>query len=162
MEKIVIRLGRLAAVAVVGVFLSVAGAQLAVAKGEYKYWPSSGNLSVSGYGSTAYARGQWRVADSSNGTRSWLDSYTSMSNADDHRKFTHFQTQSATSSGGPWSLYAESGTVHSNNENWEWLYANTGVNPSGSYARARVKVCLDIPLRSDPCSGYAVTGATSY
>lgn len=143
-------------------FLAVVASSVAHAKGEYKYWPSSGSISVSGYGSTAWAYGQWRVADSSAGTRSWLDSYTWYVNADDHKKYAHFQTRVSTLPGGPFNYYAEAETSHSNQQSGQWLYANTAVSPSHSYARAHVRVCLDIPFRTDPCSGFVITGVTSY
>ncbi len=159
-------MGRLAGAAVaaaVGSALAFGITSTAFAKGEYKYWPSSGNITVSSYGSTAYANGQWRVADSASGTRSFLDSYTTYSNGDDHKKYALLQTQVGSKSTGPWTDWYAAETPHSANTYWEWLYANTSVSGSSSWARAGVKVCLDIPLRSDVCTNsFTYTGSTSY
>lgn len=147
----------------VGAVLAVGGASAALAKGEYKYWPSSGDISVSAYGSTAYAHGQWRVADSSGGTRSFLDSYTTYNNADNHKKYALLQTQVGSSSSGPWTNWYADETAHSANTYWEWLYADTSVSGTSSWARAGVKVCLDIPFRSDVCTNsFTYTGSTNY
>lgn len=153
--------------------LAVAAGSAAQAKGEYKYWNSSSNLLVvTGYGSTAKAYGQWRVADSSNGTRSFLDSNTWYANADNHKKYAYFETwvnsgyciqPNYTSCSVAYYAYASAETAHSNNGNWEWLYANTDIPANASYAKAGIiRVCLDVPFRTDPCSGGASTTGTEY
>jgi hypothetical protein len=137
---------------------------VAFAKGEYKYWPSSGDITVTAYGSTAYARGQWRVADSPNGTRSFLDSYESISQAvPNHGKYARLWTQVGDTSSGPWYDYSTALTNESFAPQRQWLYANTGVSSARSYARAGVKACLSIPSRPDPCTGsWTHTGSTHY
>jgi hypothetical protein len=155
-----------------GAALAVGATSVAYAKGEYKYWNSSTNpLVVTGYGSWAKAYGQWRVADGSSGTRSWLDARVWYYNADNHKKYSKFETwvnagicvaPQYTSCTAAYYYYAGAQTPHSNVAAAQWLYANTGVSPSGNYARARVWVCLDVPLRSDPCAGPTYTAGTAY
>ena len=155
-----------------GCAMSLGAAAVAQAKGEYKYWNSSSNpLVVTGYGSTAKAYGQWRVADSSGGTRSFLDSNTWYSNADNHKKYATLDTYvnsgyciqpNYTSCSVAYYWYAYDETSHSNSTSWTWLYADTDIPIEASYAKALVHVCLDIPLRPDPCSGGAATTGTEY
>jgi hypothetical protein len=152
------------------IVLTIAGAivlgsaSFGYAKGEYKYWPTSGgNITVTAYGSTVYAHGQWRVADSPAGTRSWLDSLTSYYNADDHRKYATFITQVGNTAFGPWADHAGDNTNTSNVTSWQWLYADTSVNGANSWARAKVKACLDVPFLPNPCGpSWTYTGSTSY
>jgi hypothetical protein len=162
-----------AAIAVAaGAVLALGAASVAEAKGEYKYWNSASNpLYVSGFGSWAKAYGQWRVADSSNGTRAFLDSYTWYNNADNHKKYAWTRTwlnsgycaaASYLSCTASYYKGASAETPHSNRAAAEWLYASTGLSGSANYARAEVRVCLDIPLRGDPCSGSAFTSGTAY
>ena len=156
----------------IGAALAVVAPSIAYAKGEYKTWNSASNpLVASGYGSKAYGYGQWRVADGSSGTRSYFDARVKYSNADNHTKYGKFTTQTNagicvapeyTSCTASYYSWASAATAHSNVAGYQWLYANTSLNSSGNYARALAYVCLDIPLRTDVCTGPTYTGVTSY
>lgn len=156
----------------IGVAASFVTASSAFAKGEYKYWNSSSNpLVVTGYGSTARAYGQWRIADGSAGTRSYHDARMTYVNADNHTKYSKMETWTNsgiciapqyTSCTASYYFYASAGTRHSNALGWEWLYANTGLSSSGNYARDAAYACLDIPWRPDPCSGPTLTSGSAY
>jgi hypothetical protein len=154
-------LGRTALALVAGGILAAASVSAASAADGYRLWPASGgNISTTGYGSTVWANGQWRLYDTGGGPRSYLDSYTWYANADDHKKYAHFYTQFNTY--GAWNSYEGAETGHSSTTSGSWLYANTGINRTASNQfRAHVRVCLDIPFRSDPCSDYTDT-ASSY
>lgn len=163
--------GTVAALAVGGV-LAIAAGSAAQAKDEYKYWNSSTNpLTVTGYGSTAKAYGQWRVADGADGTKAFLDSRMWLQNADNHKKYTYNETWTSTgyciepqytSCSAQFYFYASSETSHSNTGDWQWLYTSTYVPSSGNSARGSEWACLDIPLRSDPCNGATKTLPTNY
>lgn len=166
------RIATIALAIIAGGVLAVGASSVAQAKGEYHYWNSSGNpLSVTGYGSTAKAYGQWRIADGSGGTRSFHDSYTWYSNADNHKKYSAMETwvnagicysPDYTSCTASYYYFAYDETSHSNVTSWEWLYADTGVSGSADYARDAAYVCLDIPLQPDPCSGPTYTTGSDY
>lgn len=155
------------AVVAVGGFLAVSSGSGAFAKGEYKYWNSESNpLKVTGYGSTVYGYGQWRVTDGSGGTRSYLDARLWYSNADNHKKYADLETQTNVTPAGAISTsffpYENRETPHSNVTSKTWHYANTGIHSWGDKARAAIRLCIDIPLRSDPCSGKTLTASTNY
>ncbi|WP_223874317.1 hypothetical protein [Salinispora mooreana] len=159
------------AVVAVGGFMALSSGTGAFAnttfKDEYKYWQSESNpLKVSGYGSTVYGYGQWRVTDNSSGTRSFLDARLWYSNADNHKKYAELETQANVTPAGAISAqffpHAIKATPSSNYTSKTWNYVNTSVHSWGTKARAAVVVCLDIPNRFDPCSGESITGSTNY
>jgi hypothetical protein len=163
--------GAIAGLAVGGV-LAIAAGSAAQAKDEYKYWNSQSNpLVVTGYGSTVQAYGQWRVTDSAGGTMSFLDSRTWMYNADNHKKYTYFETWTSTgyciepqytSCTAQFFFYAGTETPHSNTTDWQWLYASTGLPGSGNSAKGLAWTRIDVPWRDDPISGSAITLPTNY
>lgn len=152
-------------------FAAAAPAQ-AAAKGTWVNWNSSSNpLSASGYGSTAKGYGKWRVVDNSQGTRSYTSGYYWYSNADNHKKYGWMMTQSNsgicyapeyTSCTASFYNYTSNESTHSNVTGGQWLDFSTKVDPSGSTARAQERVCLDVPVRSDPCSGTTYTQGEPY
>lgn len=158
--------------ALAGVALVVGAASAAQAKAEYHYWNSSSvPLTVSGYGSTVKTYGQWRVADSTSGTRSWFDARTSYHNADNHKKYVKFETwtssgyciqPSYTTCTAQFYYYAGAESRHSNVTGWEWLYGNTDLPISANSAKGANFACLDVPWRADPCSTSAVTTGSNY
>jgi hypothetical protein len=178
MAKVKSAVGRIATLAVVAVagggLLSTAAVSAAQAKGEYYYYNSDSDpLTVNGYGSTAKGFGQWRVADSSNGTRSWLDTNLWYSNASDHKAYSVLATQtnckreikdgSSVVSCGGWNTVDSKESPHQNVPGvWKWVYASTGLDSISSQARAQVIVCIDVPARYDPCSNPAYAGPTSF
>ncbi|MEV0269760.1 hypothetical protein AB0H43_13350 [Hamadaea sp. NPDC050747] len=150
-----------------GGLLAASGAVAAHAKGEYYQWNSSASpLSISGYGSTAKGYGQWRLADGSSGTRSFLDARLWYTNADNHTVYADLSTQGdcEKNTDGSYSCGAYvtdygAETPHYNVSNtWAWKYANTAIDEISSRHRARILVCLDVPLRVDPCAGPAYAG----
>lgn len=165
-------LARAAALLGFGIALSLVTAGAAEAKGEYHAWNSYGNpLVVSGYGSTAKAYGQWRIADGSGGTRSYHDARVTYSNADNHTKYSKMSTYTNsgyciapqyTTCSQSYYFFASASTPHSNVGGWQWLYANTGLNSTASFARDAAYVCLDVPWRPDPCSGPTYTAGSEY
>jgi len=150
--------------------LVVVAGSAAEAKNEYHYWNSDSNtLKVDGYGSHAQAYGQWRLADGSNGTRSWLDARTYYTNADNHKVYDTLTTQTnckSTPDGTSCGTYlnlASKETEHYNVAgSWKWLYASTEVDGISNSARAKVAVCIDVPWQTDPCSGASYAGPSSY
>ncbi|WP_353647662.1 hypothetical protein ABLG96_12220 [Nakamurella sp. A5-74] len=162
-----------AALAAVVVAFSVVSAPQAFAKGEFIEWNSRANpLTVSGYGSTGYSYGRFRVADSSAGTRAFDDGWVKLSNADNHRVYI---TQATLVNSGSciapsflsctqqYYVQDRAESPH-DNRTGAWLSAksSTGVDDVADYARGAMRTCLDIPLRTDPCSGQTLTAGTQY
>ena len=156
-----------------GFAFAIGAASVAQAKWEYHDWNSAGNpLIATGYGSTVQAYGKWRIADGSNGTGSFLDSYTYLYNADNHKKYATEDTlvnagicfaPEYTSCQQSYYEYQYTETNHSNaSGTWDWLYANTGLPATADYARAAAKACIDVPFRTDPCAGPSYTTGSQY
>ncbi|MEV0269761.1 hypothetical protein AB0H43_13355 [Hamadaea sp. NPDC050747] len=160
------RIRRLLMAAAAGVGLTALSATAAHAVGEYHYWKSSSSpLTASGYGSTAKAYGQWRLASGTGGVTSYLDSRVWYTNADNHTVYSTLVTEvNCASVCGTWSWWDDSETSHFNQPStWKWVYANTSTDPgSSTQARARVNVCIDVPVRVDPCSEWTYAGPSSY
>lgn len=145
-------------------------------------------LYARGYGSTGHGYGFWSVVRTGDGTVSRATGTTFLDfNADNHRIF--FSTQSQSNAGrcragtslafdfmGTGGAYGESYSCTQDffdyesevqSEHHQRRLGKAGVtasavNPNGSVMRARVKVCLDIPWRPDPCSGWNFSGADRY
>ncbi|WP_433531081.1 hypothetical protein ACQPYA_02875 [Micromonospora sp. CA-263727] len=153
-------------------FAAIVAPAQAAPKGTWVNWNSSSSpLTVTGYGSTARGYGKWRVVDNSQGTRSYTSGYYWYSNADNHKKYGWMMTQSNsglcvapqyTSCSSSYYNYTSNESSHSNTTGGQWLDFSTRVDPGGSYARAQQKVCLDVPVRSDPCSGATLTEGVPY
>lgn len=153
------------AIAVLAVGVLPAAAQ---ALGAERVWNTQSNpLKVTGYGSTGYAYGTWKVANTSNGTRSIVSSYSKLSNADDHKVYVDLETQVNAGYCAQVSKYmsctqkywdfdsAETG--HHDNRSYTYKSASTGVSGDADYARGKVRARLDIPWRSDPETGWSYT-----
>jgi len=135
-------------------------------------WNSSTTpLTASGYGSTGYGYGQWKVSTGTDGTKSRLYANIKLNNADNHTVYAKLKTQSNagscfapdyTSCVATWYHYASSDSSHYNGSVYKQYVTRTDVNPSGDYARAIVNVCLDIPWRSDIYSGDSYTKGDWY
>ncbi|MFJ6940002.1 hypothetical protein [Streptomyces sp. NPDC101132] len=129
--------------------------------------PSSTPLKVTGYGSTGYAHGTWKVHNTSNGTRSEVMSYTKLSNADDHKVYVVLGTQVNAGYCTQVSKYmtctqkywdhASAETGHHSSSSYIYKTASTGVSNEADYARGKVRAALDIPWRSDPMTGWSYT-----
>ncbi|MEU3162594.1 hypothetical protein ABZ753_35250 [Streptomyces griseoincarnatus] len=131
-------------------------------------WNASSNpLKVTGYGSTGYAYGTWKVYNSSNGTRSLASTYSKLSNADDHKVYVELETQVNASYCVQASKYMSctqkywdhdsDETDHHSSRSYTYKSASTGVSGSADYARGKVRARLDIPWRSDPATGWSYT-----
>lgn len=150
----------------------VAGASAGYALGRVRYWNSVDKpLTVSGYGSTGWGYGSWRVSTGTDGTRSRLGAHQAISNADDHRVFVKLSTW--TNAGyclateylqctQQYFSYDDSDTGRTSCYCWEYLATSTGVNAAANYARAQVRVKLDVPWRPDPDSNPTYTKGDSY
>lgn len=164
--------GRVVVLAIVSMIAVIGMSSFAHAKGEYHFWNTSSNpLTVTGYGSTGYAYGDWRIADTSNGTRSILRSRLKYNDADNHKVYVQWETWTNagycaqpdyTSCDQAYYYWAMDETSHQNEESWTWHSDSTSLNPAADYARARIAVRLDIPWRPDPISGWVLTRGSNY
>ncbi|GAB1640189.1 hypothetical protein [Krasilnikovia sp. MM14-A1259] len=151
---------------------AAASPALAATKGTWVNWnSSSAPLTVKGYGSTAKGYGKWRVVDNSQGTRSYTSGYYWYANADNHKKYGAMVSQSNagvcyapqyTSCTAAYYNAGSAESTHSNVTGGQWLDFSTAAAFNGNYARAAEQVCLDVPFRSDPCSGYTYTQGEPY
>ncbi|MHC0432767.1 hypothetical protein ACX6XY_21680 [Streptomyces sp. O3] len=153
--------------------LAVGGtAASAAAIGEYHTWNTkSSALKVTGYGSTGYAYGKWRVYNGADGTRSKVYSYSRLNNAHNHKVFVKLETQVnagycvqpkyTTCTQSYWN-HDDTHTRHHSSSSWKYYKASTGVSGAADYARGRVQAKLDVPWRSDPSTGWSYTSGTQY
>jgi hypothetical protein len=158
---------RIAAVALAGGMLTVLGGTAAQANGEYYAWNSEGSpQTASGYGSTAKGYGQWRLSGSP--ARSYLDARLYYTNGDNHMVYAVLETQGNCSdyNGVVCGTYLTDFTSETSRLNvpgtWAWRYASTAVDHESSKSRARATVCIDVPLRSDPCGSGAYAGPSNH
>ncbi|WP_189824107.1 hypothetical protein [Streptomyces finlayi] len=140
----------------------------AQALGAERTWNSrSTPLKVTGYGSSGYAFGTWKVHNTSNGTRSQVFSYSKLSNADDHKVYIELETQVNAGYCVQASKYMnctqkywdhdDTETAHHSSKSYTYKTASTGVAGSADYARGKVRAGLDIPWRTDPMTGWSYT-----
>ena len=165
-------LARLASVAAVSTAVVATTAGASYALGEVRYWnSSSAPLTVTGYGSSGYGYGTWKVSTGTDGTRSRLTANLRINNADNHAVYATLTTQTNagycvepdyTSCTAQYFTYATQDTAHYTGASWKALTTSTGLNASGNYARGLVNVKLDIPWRTDPSSGTTFTRASAY
>ncbi|MDT0491616.1 hypothetical protein ACPEIF_23790 [Streptomyces sp. NPDC012600] len=131
-------------------------------------WNGTNNpLKVTGYGSTGHAWGTWKVGNTSNGTRSIVNSYTKLNNADNHKVYVELQTQVNAGYCVQASKYmnctqkywnhATAETAHHSSKSYTFKSASTGVKSEADYARGMVRARLDIPYRTDPATGWSYT-----
>lgn len=154
----------------VGLLAGSAGSALAL--GEVRRWNSAQQpLTVTGYRSTGQGHGTWKVSVGSDGTRSRLSAQLRLRNSDNHRVFAHLTTQTDAGychTGGQgdcqfsWADHASATTQRHAGSAWKPFTTSTGVNPDGQWARARVRVQIDVPWRKDPASNAVYTARSSY
>ncbi|MEU7076002.1 hypothetical protein AB0B30_38415 [Streptomyces narbonensis] len=160
-------LRRVAEVSAITLFAVAALPVMAQAAGAERTGNSiSTPLKVSGYGSTGYAYGTWKVYHSSNGTRSQLVSYSRLTNADDHKVYVELGTQvntgycyqasNMTCTQQYWD-HASVETAHHSSKSYVYKSASTGVHNEAGYARGKVRAGLDVPWRPDPLTGWSYT-----
>ena len=152
------------------------------------YWNSkSVPLKVTGHGSTAKAYGFVKVFHSSNGTKLGSYGYNTFTDADNHRAYTHAisqfnagtcSTHTATvaykgvqvsSSSNCWAQFADATVLGRadglNYTTSAWVSLpgrSVPVHRGADQGRARVRLCIDIPWRSDPCTGYSYSATDSW
>lgn len=151
-------------------------------------WATSSNpLVATGYGSAASGYGSFKVTRTSTGTVALAYGYNKVRNADNHKAYFAMQAQSNAGSclsgtslgfdflgtGGSYGVsysctqpfYNHGGVVqsgHTSSSSWSYSTAKTAVNQNATVMRGLVKECLDVPWRSDPCTGYNYSGADTY
>lgn len=128
-------------------------------------------LTVVGYGSTGYGYGDWKVSTGSDGTRSRLSGYQRLNDSDNHKVYMGLETwvnAGACVSGDlldctqAYYYYASTTTSHTNSSAYVNKKATTGLTAAADYARAAVRVSLDIPWRTDQHGGWAYTDGNKY
>lgn len=173
------------------VVATAAGASLAApaqAYNHYEYWnKSSSPLVKSGYGSTAKAYGKSRIFNGSDGTKIYNYAWNKFTDADNHRAYlegtsewnagscrnysatvTIYAVAVASSTSCSREYYDGANFSRANGLNYtksSWTAMPTrGAAPnSGSdRGRAKVKLCIDIPWRTDPCTGYSMRGFDTF
>lgn len=137
------------------------------------YWNSKSQpLTATGYGSVGKGYGSWSVTTSSDGTRSRLSAYLYYKNADNHKVFAGLVTyvNSGVCVSGDlltctqkYFYWDASDTPKYNVANtWAQKKTTTSVDPLSDYARAGIRVKLDIPVRPDISSGETLTKGLKY
>jgi hypothetical protein len=160
----------------------------AYAKDKPSDWATSGTpLAASGYGSTATGYGNFRVTNTSNGTTARAAGYNKVRNADNHKAFFDMQPQSnagrcaaGTSLGidilGTGGAFGKSYSCtqafydkgdkkqskHTSSSTFVYTTADVDADGNANIMRAKVRECLDVPWRSDPCTGWGISGADTY
>lgn len=161
-------IGAKRAVAAAAVAVAVVGAAptAAYALNNVRVWNSSSSpLVVNGYGSSGYAYGDWKLYNSSSGTRSHASAYTKLSNADNHKVYIELDTQVNAGYCTTYSKYlactqkywshASDESDHHSSSSYKYNPASTGVSGDADFARGRIKANLDIPWRDDPETGWS-------
>jgi hypothetical protein len=182
------QLRRAIIVVLVAALASVGTAATAQAFNSPSWWaPASVPLVASGYGSKAWAAGTARMTYTSGGTRLYNTGQYKFHNGDNHRPYLvgssewnagYCRNYSATvaykgvavasSSACQRAFYdgqdfSRVDGVGSTTAKWTTFSVRTAAPNAGSdRGRARVRVCIDIPLRSDVCSGTAYSQADSF
>jgi hypothetical protein len=153
--------------AALGVALMCVGMtpDLANAREKVSWWRTTA-VSVSGYGSTGYGYGSFKVTNypmNGSGTRAEVHGRIRINNADNHRVYltNNFQSNAGncvaptyTSCSQSWYHHATVDSTKVQDSSYRNTYPSVAADSGASYMRARVKVCLDIPWRTDPCTGY--------
>lgn len=148
--------------------LAVAGLS-ATAQAKYENHDFDG-LVAEGYGSTGKSNGFWQIGEN-NGTKSQLFSDTYLNNADDHAVYNYWETwtnsgvcfqPTYTSCNAPYYFFDSDESAHQTVEGWDDHYNHMGLPASASYARAAIRVRIDVPWRGDPESGQHLTTGSDY
>lgn len=157
--------------ATAGLAIGLAGIGAGIAHATEYIGSSSKPLKLEGYGSTAYAYGNWKASSASDGTRSRLSGYQKLKDADNHKVYMGLETwvNAGSCVGGDlmsctqqYYYYASTTTGHTNSESYVNKKTTTGLTAAGDYARAAVRVSLDIPWRTDKHGGWSFTGGDKY
>lgn len=174
---------------VAAVGLLTAGAVSASAVETTSWWAlKDTRLVASGYDSKAYGYGKWRVALKDSGTLGLATGYLKIENAANHKAFFVLTNQynagrcvsglslafDFRGHGGALGIdyscaqeyYTDRAVESTRSISYKWdgepHYASRQVSDGATRARARVKVCLDIPLRNDVCTGHRYSGIDTY
>lgn len=151
------------------------------------YWNTSGTpLVKSGYGSPAKAYGYIRIFNGSNGTRLYSSAWNKFTDGDNHRAYIQGVSQfnagtcraatpTVTYKGvsvASWpscrqTLYDyarfQSDGLNYTRNVWTQMHnKNTGVHSGADRGRALVKLCIDIPWRTDSCTGQSYSASDSW
>jgi hypothetical protein len=151
------------------------------------YWNTSGTpLETSSYGSTAKAYGYIKIYNGSNGTRLYSYAWNKFTDADNHRAYIQGVSQfnagtcraltatvtykgvSVASSAScsqqfyDYSEFRSDGLNYTRNVWTQMPNKNTGVHSGADRGRARVKLCIDIPWRTDSCTGQSYSASDSW
>lgn len=135
-------------------------------------WNSSTSpLTVTGYGSTGKGYGSWTISTGTDGTRFRTSAKQWINNADNHAVYV--DTENWTTAGSciqpdytsckqDYYLYNYSKTGQTTQKSWVSKSSSASVDPRASYGRARVRVKLSVPWRTDPSSGATITKGIKY
>jgi hypothetical protein len=124
----------------------------------------SGVLQGKGYGT-------WRVADTSNGTRSLGEGYVQDSRPSGSSVYFYMHTQANagscispqyTSCSQPWFTVSYKDSQHSNSDRWVTVSASSDVASNGNAARARIQLCEERRFYPDSCTGWDYTDGDNY
>lgn len=169
--------------------ISLAMPAAAFARDKPSDWAPSGTpLVATGYGSTSTGYGTFRVTNTSNGLVARSGGYNKIRNVDDHKAYFYMQAQSnagrcsagfslgidIVGSGGAYgknysctqSFYDTGDTKasgHTSSSTYTYSSADVAADDKANIMRGKVKQCVDVPFRSDPCiSGWGISGADTY
>lgn len=174
--------------AVVALALGLGMPASAMALDKASSWATSSNpLIETSYSSSGYGQGTWRISRTSDGTKSLSTGYLKVKAADDYDAYYSMRSQynagrcnsgfslglDIVGTGGAFGVnyscteafYNYGGAAESPKVGqtvWTSAKASADVDPSANIGRARVQVCLGVPFRIDPCTGYNYTGADTY
>lgn len=122
-------------------------------------WRSSSSpLSVTGYGSTGWGYGYLETVRPSTGDKAQQIAYVKINNADNHTVYANGTTALYNADNTIKSSTAWNQSTHKSNSSYVKVgpYASTSRN-SASKAKGTSMVCIDVPVRYDPCSGSATS-----
>lgn len=136
-----------------------------VAAGAVGFGSSASPLKVSGYGSSGSAYGNWNAAKSGTTLVATRDTtgYYKYTDADDHTVYLVLDTRAQGALFGQRTAYSSHDNV-SQTASWNAFRAlpsttvSTG-NNAGASVTAYHTLCLDVPLRADPCGAGLTTQA---
>lgn len=160
----------------------------AVALNSSSSWAISSNpLIESSYSSHGYGYGSWKITRTSDGTKSYATGYLKVGATDDYDVYYSMKSQFNSGrcvngfslgvdifgTGGAFGMNYSCTEAFYNSSGWSestkvpyTTYtrrtAHRDVDPTASIGRARIHVCLGVPWRIDPCTGYNYSGADTY
>lgn len=178
-------------VAIVTVAAGVSGGLMASTASAYNtasYWNQSGSpLVKTGYGSTAQAYGYVKIANGANGTKINNYGWNKFVDADNHRAYLSASSEWNAGSCASYSVEvsykgvavaASSSCANAfydgadfpradglNYTSGAWTaFPTTQAGPNGGSdrGRANVHLCIDIPVRVDPCTDSSLSASDSF